>query len=261
MSSSGSLPSARLAEKVAIVTGSGRGLGRAVALRLAADGARLLLVDIDPDTATDAADEVIRLGGAARAVAEDVADESACGRVVDAALDAFGAVDVLVNAANYPVPPARAEEIDLGHWQRSFAAGPLAMFMLARAVFPHMTAAGSGRIVNFGSELSENPRAERAVYAASKGAVRSLTKALAREWGAYGICVNTIWPSAVTPSWLNWQRDNPKQVQHHLEAELALARPGDALTDVAPVVAFLCGPDSRWVTGQTIAANGGWTMW
>jgi NAD(P)-dependent dehydrogenase (short-subunit alcohol dehydrogenase family) len=78
--------------------------------------------------------------------------------------------------------------------------------------------------------------------------------------GAYNVCVNTIWPSAVTPSWLNWQRHNPQHVAHHLDEELALKRPGNALTDVAPVVAFLCGPDSAWVTGQTIAANGGWTM-
>jgi NAD(P)-dependent dehydrogenase (short-subunit alcohol dehydrogenase family) len=181
--------------------------------------------------------------------------------MVQAALEAFGATDILVNVANYPVLPAKAEEIDLVHWHRSFAAGPLAMFMMARAVFPHMKAAGGGRIVNFGSELSENPRPERAVYAASKGAVRSLTKALAREWGVHNIRVNTIWPSAVTPSWQNWQRHNPEQVSHHLEEELALKRPGNALTDVAPVVAFLCGPDSEWVTGQTIAANGGWTMW
>ena len=250
-----------LAGKVAIVTGSGRGLGRAVARRLANDGAKLLLVDIDPTTALDAADELVRLGGVATAVSEDVADEVACQRIVEAAVDRFGAVDILVNVANYPVPPAKAEEIDLVHWYRSFAAGPLAMFMLARAVFPHMKAAGGGRIVNFGSELSENPRPERAVYAASKGAVRSLTKALAREWGAFNICVNTIWPSAVTPSWENWQRHNPEQVARHLEEELALKRRGNALTDVAPVVAFLCGPDSAWVTGQTIAANGGWTMW
>jgi NAD(P)-dependent dehydrogenase (short-subunit alcohol dehydrogenase family) len=135
------------------------------------------------------------------------------------------------------------------------------MFILARAVFPHMRAAGGGRIVNFGSELSENPRPERVVYAASKGAVRALTKALAREWGAYNIHVNTIWPSAVTPSWQNWQRYNPEQVNRHLTDELALQRPGDPYDDVAPVVAFLCGPDSEWVTGQTIGANGGWTMW
>jgi NAD(P)-dependent dehydrogenase (short-subunit alcohol dehydrogenase family) len=129
-------------------------------------------------------------------------------------------MNILVNVANYPVPPAKAEEIDLVHWHQSFAAGPLAMFMLARAVLPHMKAAGGGRIVNFGSELSENPRTDRAVYAAAKGAVRSLTKALAREWGTYNICVNTVWPSAVTPSW-----------------------------------------QKAWVTGQTIAANRGWTMW
>lgn len=256
-----------LAGQVAIVTSAGRGLGRAVAVRLAADGATLLLVDIDPVTVADAAREVGRVSGTAQAkahaqaVTADVADEDACRRVVDAALDTFGKTDILVNVANYPVPPGRAEEIDLVHWHRSFAAGPLAMFMLARAVFPHMKAAGGGRIVNFGSELSENPRPERAIYAASKGAVRSLTKALAREWGVHNIRVNTIWPSAVTPSWQNWQRHNPEQVRRHLDEELALKRPGDALTDVAPVVAFLCGSDSNWVTGQTIAANGGWTMW
>jgi NAD(P)-dependent dehydrogenase (short-subunit alcohol dehydrogenase family) len=243
------------------VTGAGRGLGRAVALRLARDGAQQLLVDIDPATAENTADEVAGRGAQARALTADVADDRGCERVVEAAVDAFGAPEILVNVANYPVPPARAEEIALEHWHRSFAAGPLAMFRLARAVFPHMKAAGGGRIINFGSELSENPRPERVVYAASKGAVRSLTKALAREWGVYNICVNTIWPSAVTPSWQNWRRYNPEQVAHHLEEELALKRPGDPLTDVAPVVAFLCGPDSGWVTGQTVAANGGWTMW
>ena len=250
-----------LAGKVAIVTGAGRGLGRAAARRLAGDGAALVLADIDPATVRDAEDEICRLGGVAQAVHADVADQGACQRVVDTALESFGGADILVNVANYPVPPARAEEIDLEHWHKSFAAGPLAMFMLARAVFPHMRSAGGGRIVNFGSELSENPRPERVVYAASKGAVRALTKALAREWGRYNIHVNTIWPSAVTPSWQNWQRYNPEQVRHHLEEELALQRPGDPYADIAPVVAFLCGPDSDWVTGQTIAANGGWTMW
>ena len=259
--SSSGCTSKPLAGKVAIVTGSGRGLGRAAARRLAVDGAALVLADIDPATVRDAADEIGRLGGAAQAVHADVADEGACQRVVGTALESFGGANILVNVANYPVPPARAEEIDLEHWHRSFAAGPLAMFMLARAVFPHMRSAGGGRIVNFGSELSENPRPERVVYAASKGAVRALTKALAREWGAYNIHVNTIWPSAVTPSWQNWQRYNPEQVRHHLEDELALQRPGDPYDDVAPVVAFLCGPDSDWITGQTIAANGGWTMW
>jgi NAD(P)-dependent dehydrogenase (short-subunit alcohol dehydrogenase family) len=250
-----------LAGKVAIVTGSGRGLGRAVARRLADDGARLVLADIDLVTVTDAVSEVSGRGGTAAAVHADVADGEACQRVVDVAVESFGQVDILVNVANYPVPPARAEQIDLEHWHKSFAAGPLAMFILARAVFPHMRASGGGRIVNFGSELSENPRPERVVYAASKGAVRALTKALAREWGRYNIHVNTIWPSAVTPSWQNWQRYNPSQVRHHLEDELALRRPGDPDRDVAPAVAFLCGPDSDWITGQTIAANGGWTMW
>jgi NAD(P)-dependent dehydrogenase (short-subunit alcohol dehydrogenase family) len=178
--SSSSCTSKPLAEKVAIVTGAGRGLGRAVALRLARDGARQLLVDIDPATAENTADEVGGQGARARALTADVADDRGC---------------------------------------------------------------------------------ERVVYAASKGAVRSLTKALAREWGVYNICVNTIWPSAVTPSWQNWRRYKPEQVANHLEEELALKRPGDPLTDVAPVVAFLCGPDSAWVTGQTVAANGGWTMW
>jgi len=248
-----------LAGKVAIVTGSGRGLGRATARRLAADGAALVLADIDQTTVQDAADEIGRAGGAAQAVHADVADEAECQRVVRTALESFGGADILVNVANYPVPPARAEKIDLDHWHKSFAAGPLAMFILARAVFPHMRSAGGGRIVNFGSELSENPRP--VVYAASKGAVRALTKALAREWGVYNIHVNTIWPSAVTPSWQNWQRYNPEQVNRHLTDELALQRPGDPYHDVAPVVAFLCGPDSDWVTGQTIGANGGWTMW
>lgn len=116
------------------MTGAGRGLGRAVALRLARDGAQQLLVDIDPASAANTADEPGGLGAEARALAADVADDHGCEQVVEAAADTFGAPEILVNVANYPVPPARAEEIELEHWHRAFAAGPLAMFRLARAV-------------------------------------------------------------------------------------------------------------------------------
>jgi NAD(P)-dependent dehydrogenase (short-subunit alcohol dehydrogenase family) len=123
-----------------------------------------------------------------------------------------------------------------------------------------MKRVGAGRIVNFGSEVSDHPEDAVGInYIAAKGAVRSLTRGLAMEWGKYGITVNTVWPVAATPPQRTWADMNPTIAEAQL-AQTALHRFGDPFADIAPVVEFLLSEDARFVTGTTVPANGGRAM-
>jgi NAD(P)-dependent dehydrogenase (short-subunit alcohol dehydrogenase family) len=123
-----------------------------------------------------------------------------------------------------------------------------------------MSRSGGGRIVNFGSEVSDHPSSAVSLnYVAAKGAVRSLTRGLAVQWGVHGITVNTVWPLAATPAQQAWATAYPERASAQLE-EVALHRFGDPSADVAPVVQFLLSPEAGYVTGATIPTNGGWAM-
>jgi NAD(P)-dependent dehydrogenase (short-subunit alcohol dehydrogenase family) len=117
-----------------------------------------------------------------------------------------------------------------------------------------------GKIINFGSELSQHPQEGRTCYAASKGAIQGFTRSLAWEWGRHKINVNCVWPSAETPAWRRAELNDPEEMRRVVELEMAIKRKGDPDMDVGRAVVFLASEESDWVTGQTLGANGGRTF-
>ena len=244
----------RLDGKVALVTGGGRGIGAATAVRLARDGADVALTYLrDKQRAEEVAHEITMLGRRAIAVPADSADPAAVVAAVDRAAAELGRLDILVNNAGaFLLGPV--EQLGLAEFEQSIAVNVRAPFVAAQAALRHLT--GGGRIISIGSNV-----AERAVfpgftlYALSKTALTGLTKALARELGPRAITVNLVNPGP-TDTDLN-PADGPNA--DAINALTALGHYAEP-ADVAAAVAFLAGPDARYVTGATINVDGGFTI-
>ena len=247
----------RLSGRVAIVTGAGDGIGRGVSRAFAADGAKVLVADVNGDVARAVAEQIAtELGGEARAVAVDVSTPDGNAAMVDAALDAWGAVDILVNNAWRGGALSRVERKADELFERSLAIaffGPLAAM---RAVFPGMKARGHGRIINVCSLNGVNAHVGTAEYNSAKEALRALTRTVAREWAPYGIVANVICPAAKTAATRRVFAAHPE-----LEAAADQANPmgrlGDPEHDIAPVAVFLASDDARYLTGNTLFVDGG----
>lgn len=242
-----------LTGKAAVVTGGSRGIGRAVVLRLVRDGAGVVF---NYARNRDAADEVVRQaekeGGQAVAVQLDLAEPGAAEELPAMAERRFGGLDILVNnAATHTdvVPLAQTEEAD---FDRVMTVNARSAFLTMRYAARHMR--DGGRIVNISTLNTVFPAPGNAPYAASKGALEQLTLVASRELGARGITVNTVSPGATDTDLLRSTNEPEKLAMAVAMTSLGrLGRP----EDVADVVAFLAGPDGRWVTGQNIRANGG----
>lgn len=237
---------------VAIVTGAGSGIGRAIALRLARDGYSVLVNDFRADAAEAVAKEI---GAAARFVGGDVSRVDDVAAISAAGEAAFGACTHLVNCAGH-VHQARFTELEPEEWDRMFAVHVRGTYLCTRAVLPGMLTRKTGVVVNIASQLGQIGGVELVHYSAAKAAIIGMTKALAREVSAQGVRINAVAPGPInTPLVLNLS----DEWRHAKSAELPLRRFGEP-EEVAATVAFLCSPDASLFVGQTLGPNSGDVM-
>lgn len=245
----------KLDGKVAIVTGSGRGLGLAYVKALANEGARITVAELDESSGKAAAKELGDAGAEALFVKCDVANRDDVKNCVQKTVETFGKIDILVNNAQFI--PASASVIDttLQSMELAWKTGPLGTLFFMQEAFPYLKKNG-GRIINTASATGARGDANFAAYGSAKEAIRGLTKVAATEFGQYGITVNIIIPNAMTPATMEWKAKNPEQYAKIVE-NIPLRRLGDPDTDLAPALVFLASDDSKFMTGQTFGVNGG----
>ena len=242
--------------RVAVVTGGASGMGLATARRLAAQGDRVGILDIDGDAAERAAAE-IRAGGAqAIGVAVDVSDRASVDAATARVRAEYGPILVLVTSAGV-APFEKFLEISPESWQRTIDVNLTGTFHCAQAVVPDMLAAGWGRIVFISSSSAQQGAPRMVHYSASKGGVIAMSRSLAKELGPKGITVNNVPPSMVdTPMSRQSQADGNLPDTAMLAARIPVGRVGTG-EDIATAVAFLCSDDAGYVSGQTFGVNGG----
>lgn len=246
-----------LKDKVAIVTGAGRGIGRAIALTLAGHGADILVNDVNLDNAQKVVEEIRALGRPAIAVCADVTDEAQVNHMVAECVARLGKVDILVNNAGV-VSTGPLTDTTAAQWDKVMAVNLKGVFLTCKAVFPHMSARGSGRIINISSVAGKRGGGllGNTCYAASKGGVIALTKGVAREGGPFGITANAITPALTDTDMTGGL--TPEQRQAIIKT-IPLGRSGKP-DDVAAAVCFFASDYSAFVTGVIMNVDGGLMM-
>jgi 3-oxoacyl-[acyl-carrier protein] reductase len=241
-----------LAGRVAIVTGAGRNIGRAIALALAEGGAAIVVnVRSNRDEAEGVAQEIERAGGQALALAADVADAAVVDKMVAAAAERFGRIDVLVNNAAVRVEQPFAE-MSLEEWRAVTAVILDGAFNCVKACLAHLQRSGAGVIVNIGGLSAHTGAARRPHVVTAKAGLLGFTRALAHELAPDRIRVNTVTPGLMaTP-----RPPGQPEPQHHALVQALVGRRGEP-ADIASAVRFLCGPGASFITGQNIQVNGG----
>jgi NAD(P)-dependent dehydrogenase (short-subunit alcohol dehydrogenase family) len=241
-----------LEDKVAIVTGAAQGIGRAIADRLAADGARIVVADLKGAEAAAARYD----GGVGLTV--DVASEADVERMTADTVERCGGVDILVNNAGLYASLAMRpfDQIPVEEWRQVMDVNVLSMFLTCRAVVPRMRERGGGRIVNISSGTPFRGVPFLLHYVTSKGAIVALTRALAKELGPDGVLVNCVAPGFTMSDGVN---EHPEVIEALQEVSVSARtiKRDQVPEDVVGAVAFLCGPESTFLTGQTMVIDGG----
>jgi NAD(P)-dependent dehydrogenase (short-subunit alcohol dehydrogenase family) len=251
----------QLAQRRIIVTGGARGIAAAAVRALVAEGALVASFDVLDDEGVALVDSVARTGpGVARYWHCDVASRASTDEAFEAAVEWLGGLDAMVNVAGVE-RGAPAEDIDDSHWDLMFEVNARGTLYTNQAAFRYMKEKG-GRIINFASGAGVRGMRGGAAYSAAKGAVLAWTRTVAQEWGRYGITVNAVAPAIWTPMYdAHRARMSAEELALHDERMLDLVpiggKLGDPDRDLAPVLVFLVGDGSRFITGQTLPVDGG----
>jgi 3-oxoacyl-[acyl-carrier protein] reductase len=251
----------RLEGRVAIVTGGGHGIGKAYAQRLAEEGAKIVIAEIDGPAAERLAAELQRAGFEALGLRTDVADGASVEEMARRTLERFGRIDILVNNAAVfaTVPMSRApfDQIDPAEWDRMMAVNLRGTWLASRAVIPHMRQQGYGKIINISSGTALKGSASRIHYVTSKAGILGFTKSLAQEVGKDNICVNCVAPGSTL------SEENPDEALVRYRQAAASSRALQRMQtpeDLVGAVAFFASSDSDFITGQTLVVDGGSCM-
>ncbi|MDP6453601.1 MAG: SDR family NAD(P)-dependent oxidoreductase [SAR202 cluster bacterium] len=241
-------------DKIAIVTGAGRGMGRAVAHRLAAGGAKLVVNDVATDSAEGVASELRSLGAEAIAAPGDVSNSADVKDMVDAAIENFGALHILVNNAGI-LRPTAVIDIEEDEWDLVVSVNLRGTYLCSRAALPSMREAGWGRIVNFSSTAGKNvSTVGGAHYTAAKAGILGFTRHLAKEEAGYGITVNSVCPGLIDTEMVRATID--PDLTKTYAASFPIPRLGEP-EEVAELVAFLASDRAAYITGASLDINGG----
>lgn len=243
----------RLNQKIAIVTGAGSGMGKAEAIGFAKEGAKVVVADVNLQTAQATCDAIVAFGGEAMAVAVDVTSQEDLQNLVDVTVQKYGRIDVLVNNAGifdyYTNSLDTSEEL----WDRIFNINVKAFFQLSNLVLPHMLAQKKGAIVNIGSVAGLVAQMGGAAYTASKHAVSGYTKHLAAVYGKEGIKINAICPGTIRTAMTE------EMLKTRPTDKIPLDRFGD-VQEVVDLAVFLASDEARFMSGALVTIDGGYTM-
>jgi len=248
---------ARLEGKVAIITGGGTGIGKATALRFAKEGAKVIVTDINQESASKTAAEIQGAGGEAQAIAHDVTREEQWEQVVAETVKHYGKVDILFNNAGiYIIKPLA--EITLEEWNRLMAINVTGVFLGMKHTMPVMAKQKSGSVINASSIAGLIGAPGHVLYGASKGAVRIMTKDAAIEYASAGVRVNSIHPGYIDTGMVAYASEATKHSKEELAQGVPTGRLG-TVEDVSNVVLFLASDESAHVTGAEMVIDGGGT--
>ena len=246
----------RLPNKAALITGAGSGIGRATSVLFASEGAKVALADLNEQAAQETADTIAAAGGEVVVVKTDVSNGDDVKRAIDTCVETFGRIDILYNNAGIAMRRTPIEEIDDALFDRIIAVNLRSVHLGAKHVVPHMKRQGGGVILNTGSTAGIRPRVGASSYAASKGAVIAITKALALELAPFRIRVVSINPVAVDTPMLQGIHANLDDVLEGYLASIPMGRLNRA-EDIANAALYLASDEAFMVTGTAFEVDGG----
>jgi 3-oxoacyl-[acyl-carrier protein] reductase len=252
---------ARLDGRVAIVTGGARSIGAAFAKGLAAEGAKIVIADLD--AAEETLGIIKQAGGEAMAVKTDVTNESSCEEMVAKAVEAYGKLDILVANAGLWVHLERqsATEIDVDTWEKVMSVNVKGVWLSAKAAIPEMVKNEYGKIITVASTRAMKGGAGMLHYDASKGAVIGLTRSLAREYGPSGICANIIAPGATDTEISQSLATDTQKERRVASAQARAIKRAEEPDDLVGACVHLASPESDFMSGQTLVVDGGAIVW